>query len=334
MFEIARKFGALVVWGIACLALAALAGWLVFVNYQALVSALELWGTEKKALGDDELIGGVITAVVPFMAEATLAHGFAAAMAVGIAGGLFCLVKFLFDVLKARDERREFRRSGLTEQVNQLDVFIRRRVRELCLIAPPLIGAIWLDMVLFMYRTLNGIEGFDDSQQAVDLLYWGALPAEASENAAVYMAVRVAPIGYIAIIALISFLLEVVAGRFGETLTVLGALATSVFGAADDGDTDVEVDDEQMSKLEDETTTPVNPPKGGVEDEGKQPTAPEGGASVSVIGGAVGETVTIAEAQANPSHYHVEVATRSVWKRAHWEELHNVEEPQDRKEVA
>lgn len=333
MLEIVKRFFALVGWGIACLALAVLAGWLVFVNYQALVSALELWGTEKKALGDDELIGGVITAVVPFMAEATLAHGFAAAMAAGIAGGLFFLVKFLFDVWKARDERGEYRRLGQTEQAHQLDIFIRRRVRELCLITPPLIGAIWLDMALFTYRTLNGIAGIDDPQQAVDLLYWGALPAEASEKAAVYMAVRVAPIAYISIIALISFMLEIVAGRCGETLTVLGALATSVFGRADDGDADVNADDEQIQESEDTTPTSENSPEGDLDDTGhkdhvdesgtgKQSATPDGSVRVPVIGGAPGDTISLTEAQADSSRYHVEIATRSVWTRAYWDALH------------
>lgn len=49
---------------------------------------------------------------------------------------------------------------------------------------------------------------------------------------------------------------------------------------------------------------------------------PAGADILEVVGGAAGERVSLSEALADPNRYHVDLMTRRIWARGHWERLH------------
>ena len=326
--DIFRKLIGLIGWGVLRAVWTGLALWLALTNYQSLVSALELWNVEKKGIGDDELLGQIFSGV---LGDASLVHGFAFAMAAGISGALFVACKTLFDIWNLRDDRAVYRRLRNPEEEHNVEVMIRSRTRQLLSLTLPLIGALYLDVELFIYRSLNATAGvFDPSEAAAGTLHWSALPGDASNIYAANLALHAGPGGYICIAVLVSCLLEVAIRRADEAFRILSQLIGSTWG----GEHPEQQEQESLEQKVTPSTTGAATHQTAAttkEDLTSQEKVPE---RVAVIGGTEGESITLSEAQRDSQRYYMDIATRSVWDRAHWVAIHGVDQSKQERRTA
>ena len=184
-----RNLVGLSVWLAALVFFVAVNLGLVVANYLGTLIAFELQGYESKPLYLDELFGPFFDAVAP---DATLAHLYAAAVAVVVALGIFLLLKLANHIYRLADDRRFYARQleedearpdgnpGLSSEARaELEenkraatrLIVRDAVLSLVFLAATVVAVRW-DLGLFRFRSVAGAEGLEDPALATRLENW------------------------------------------------------------------------------------------------------------------------------------------------------------------
>ena len=203
--RIIRNLIGLIAWIMGVSASLALNAIVVVSNYLGCKASFELLGFEMRALGTDELLGGILGAL---MGDATIAHLFALGVALTVAFGLFMLFRLFFSIHKLSYDRRAYIVSGDQESARVALQLIVRDAVLMVIFAIPLIYAMNWDISLFRYRCVAGALGIEDPSAAANTLKIWELQLEEHGSLFAWSLARFGAWGYLAVTAIACLCLE------------------------------------------------------------------------------------------------------------------------------
>jgi hypothetical protein len=338
IFQNLAKFGLLVCLALGVLALSALVG---LMNYQGLVSGIELLNLENKPLGSDNLIGWVFDSLTP---DAAFSNFLALVITALIFMGSLFLCHQAFKIVKLVLNLREYQRLGQGDQMWQA---VAQEATWFLLLGVPLCLVAWGDIYLFQYRALVGAMNITNPEDAVKLLHWSKLPNEITETASVMFLKSTGMWMYFGATLLTPISLEYLLTKMGTTWTTIENACREQFtekmpneeqvvqqfygydaegNPVYDPNTPIayDVDQNPVSTVNalGDSTVPYKAASGATEhrvtavgDDAEQVRFP-------VIGAQPEEELSLAEALSQCDRYHVERATRRIYARAYWDTLH------------
>lgn len=337
------KLAMLIALAVVVLLLTAVAG---LMNYQGLVSGIELLNLENRPLGTDSLVGWVFDSLTP---DAAFSNWLALVISSLIFLGSLFVCHQLFKIANLLLNRNEYRRLGQTEQMQQA---VAQEATWLVLLGIPLGFVVWGDIYLFQYRTLAGAMAVSTPEEAVQLLHWSKLSPETTQAASVTFLQTAGMWMYLGASVLAPFSLEYLFTKMGATWALIVAALSDLM--AQGATSDNEENAQQFYGYDADGNRVYNPETPIAYDVNQQPVAgastlssptevhtqsesandsetrvseETGQASQPVVGTQPEERVTLAAALANPDRYHVERATHTIYARSYWDRLHAQEHP-------
>jgi hypothetical protein len=327
------------------LGLLAVNAWVLVEHYLGDVVAFELLRQDQRPMGNDRLLGPLLGTLAP---EATFVDAQALVLALVIWYLAHHLARDTFELLDLRRQAVAWRERGDEREAQALSAVMRQRLAELVPFLVLLaVTASW-EAWLYQYRTLSGVVGLEEPEQAVGLVP-AQLGAQVQGSAAYFLAVCGAWF-YATTTIGAAFLLVAQGRRTGETWT---ALCRSWEEDEEPQAEEVEVAAEEVTvpgQLADTVApppaatdlspqlaapalfpSPVPAPRPtGMSAEAPRPTVSAPAAAPEadlhpVLGSA--ERVAVSAALALPQRYHVDLATGRIWEMAYWESLHREPEP-------
>lgn len=341
------KLAMLIALSVGVLLLTAVAG---LMNYQGLVSGIELLNLENRPLGTDSLVGWVFDSLTP---NAAFSNWLALVISTLIFLGSLFVCHQLFKIANLILNRNEYRRLGQSEQMQHA---VAQEMTWLVLLGIPLSFVVWGDIYLFQYRALAGAMGVSTPEEAVQLLHWSKLPTETTQAASVTFLQTAGMWMYLGASVLAPFSLEYLLTKIGATWALIVAALSDLIaqGAQSDGeesaqqfygydadgnpvydpDTPIAYDANQQPVVGATTSsanaTAPDGTKSEVASDSATPGSEETGQALQpVVGSQPEERVTLAAALANPDRYHVQRATHTIYARAYWDRLHAQERPSE-----
>lgn len=341
------KLAMLIVLAVGVLLLTAVAG---LMNYQGLVSGIELLNLENRPLGTDSLVGWVFDSLTP---DAAFSNWLALVISALIFLGSLFVCHQLFKIANLILNRNVYRLSGQSEQMQQA---VAQEMTWLVLLGIPLGFVVWGDIYLFQYRALAGAMGVSTPEEAVQLLHWSKLPTETTQAASVTFLQSAGMWMYLGVSVLAPFSLEYLLTKIGATWALIVAALSELIaqGASADGeesalqfygydadgnpvydpDTPISYDANQQpivggATSPDYATVPDGTKTEATSDSATPGSEEAGQALQPVVGSQPEERVMLATALANPDRYHVQRATHAIYARAYWERLHAQERLSD-----
>ncbi|MBX7136276.1 MAG: hypothetical protein K1X67_26705 [Fimbriimonadaceae bacterium] len=339
------KLAMLIALAVVVLLLTTVAG---LMNYQGLVSGIELLNLENRPLGVDSLVGWVFESLTP---DAAFSNWLALVISALIFLGSLFVCHQLFKIANLLLNRNEYRRQGQSEQMWQA---VAQEATWLLLLGIPLGLVVWGDVYLFQYRALAGALSVSTPEQAVQLPHWSKLPTETTQAASVTFLQTAGMWMYLGASVLAPFSLEYLLTKMGATWALIVAAisdlmaseapndgernAQQFYGYDADGnpvydpDSPIAYDVNQQPVVSAPTSTQSSPAGATAPSEtANESPAPgneaTGQALQPVVGTQPEERVTLAAALANPDRYHVERATHTIYSRSYWDTLHAQERP-------
>lgn len=371
MERVTRHCVGLVLWIALSAAFVAIAGQVVTSNYLACKAAFELLGFEMQPLKTDELIGPLVGAFFP---KATLAHLYALALALTVAGAFFLLFHLGFHIYDLVEDRHAYMEAGDERSARVVVRLIVCNGVAMLAFGIPLIVAVGWDINLFRYRSIAGALGIEDPRVAAMTVKAWDLQMRDNRQLYAWSAARWGAWGYLAVTVLACLGLEFAFRKTGDTWAkLIGAIRETFQPGASDGDQlmldgyDENIaptydSDATASDGEAEGSEQLAPAAAGGTNEDSPvrnaatfdalftppPTESAPTASAPLLAhpslspseqdprDVIGseERVTLTVARANPDMYHVDATTGEVWNRDHWERLHDVASKGDRAEAA
>lgn len=334
------KLVVLIALSIGVLLLTAVAG---MMNYQGLVSGIELLNLENRPLGTDGLVGWIFESITP---DAAFSNWLALVISALIFMGSLFVCHQLFKIASLLLNRNEYRRQGQSEQMYQT---VAQEATWLFLLGIPLALIVWGDIYLFQYRALAGAMGISMPEEAVQLLHWSKLSKDASEAASVIFLQSTGMWMYLGASVLGPFSLEYLLTKIGATWALIVAALNELMAGSEPSHAE---ENTQLFYGYDANGNPVYDPDTPIAyDVNQQPVAdapasalsakeevlipPEvandaathgweetGQVSQPVVGTHPEERVSLAAALAAPERYQVDRVTHTVYARSYWEHLH------------
>ena len=335
--------GAVLVW----LAGLGLCAWFVLFTFAghalSLVTALPLVGYESAPVDDMPLLGPLLGDLFP---EATYADWMAIVYAGVAAVGAFFVGRLLGAIRNAWRDRLAYLAANDTVSARFKLQELGFELAALATMLVPYAAFIRFDLKLMELRNDAVLHDVSEPGKALLALppWSGSLPGT---SAALQLVHGDALWGYLASMILVGLFIETALDRMLNALQSLFALfgsdAASASAPAQAPASTVEPSPPTFRGYDaagqpiplDDTATPL------AFDVAGQPVAtpPEtctpatandaasGDDPVSVVGGTPGERVRVTDALAAPDRYYVDPATRQVWSRPYWQQLHDSTTP-------
>ena len=230
--RIIRNLLGLIAWIVGVIASFFLNAIVVVSNYLGCKASFELLGFEMRALGTDELLGGILGAL---LGDATIAHLFALGVALTVALGLFMLFRLFFSIYKLYCDRHAYIVSGDEESAKVALLLIVRDAALIVIFAIPLIYAMNWDIGLFRYRCVAGALGVEDPSAAANTLKIWELQLEEHGSLFAWSLARFGAWGYLAVTAIACLCLEFCLVRVSESWVKLcGAFEELTYGSGEE----------------------------------------------------------------------------------------------------
>lgn len=320
-------------------------GAVIFSNYVACASSFELLGYEMKPLEADVLVGPLAGAL---FGDATLAHLYAAAIALTIALGLFLVFHLAFQVFQLMQDRRAYIEQGDDSSAR---IALRLVVRDLILIGafllPLALAFVW-DIELFRFRSVAGAMNLSDPGTAPTAIANWDLQLDEHSRLFAWIIAKNGAWGYLAVTVLACLALEFTFTKVGDAWSRLlsGFRAEPNPESAElilygyDSNGQPVYDESEPTSFDTSGRMLNNDPSAPVDeypvlrpvpydrdddallDEQENRDPPNTDQRLPVYGSSNGEELTLAEAQSDLDRYHVDMMTREIWLREHWEALH------------
>lgn len=338
IFQNLAKFVFLAFLALGVLALAVVVG---VMNYQGLVSGIELLNLENKPLGIDSLVGWVFESLTP---DAAFSNYLALVITVLIFLGSLFVCHQIFKLVQLVLNLREYQRLGQSEQV------WRTAAQELVLllsIGVLLYPIVWGDIYLFQYRALAGAMNIATPEDAVKMLHWSMQPNEVTQTASVMFLKSKGMWMYVCVSLLAPISFEYVLTKMGTTWATIenacreqftkkmpneGQTAQQFYGYDVQGNP---VYDPNIPIAYDVDQNPVVMETALSDSPASQQAVSEatvhsvtsaddnaGQGKFTVIGALEEEELSLAEALGRSDRYHVDKATRRIYARDYWDALH------------
>lgn len=343
VFQNILKLGLLFALAAGVLALTCITG---VMNYQGLVSGIELTNLENKPIGVDPLIGWIFEALTP---EAGFANWLALVVTALIFTGSLFLAHELFKIVKLLLNRQGYSELGQSEQMR---LAVAQAATWMVLLGIPLALIMWGDIYLFQYRALAGAMNIAEPREAAaSIPALSALPESWWGIASIVFLTSPGLWMYLGLSLLGPFSLEYLGTKMGTTWAVIetalreqpadaeskGEQALQFYGYDAEGNpvhdstTPVAYDVNQKpvvsgfaaasadAAAKNSAATPAEQAATGPADEAQSEKLP-------VIGAQPEEHVTWAEARANEARYYVDRPARRIYARAYWDALQTREQ--------
>lgn len=338
------KLALLIALSIGVLLLTAVAG---MMNYQGLVSGIELLNLENRPLGTDGLVGWMFESLTP---DAAFSNWLALVISALIFLGSLFVCHQLFKIASLLLHRNEYRRQGQSKQMYQT---VAQEATWLFLLGIPLALIVWGDIYLFQYRALAGAMGISMPEEAVQLLHWNKLPKDTSDAASVTFLQSTGMWMYLGVSVLGPFSLEYLHTKIGATWALIVAALDELMARSEpsnaeentqpfygydangnpvyDPDTSIAYDVNQQPVADASASTQSAPVGAHAEaDVANDPAASGREETEQVFQPVVGthpeEIVTLVAALSIPERYYVDRATHTIYARSYWEKLHAQED--------
>lgn len=223
--RITRHFVGLIFWTLVAAAFAAIAVKVILANYLACKAAFELLGFEMRPLSSDELVGEILGAFFP---NATLAHLYALAVALTIAGGYFLFFHLAFHIHDLIDDRKVYLIQGDEPSAHAaMRLIIRDAITMVAFLIPLVVATNW-DIDLFRYRSIASALHLEDPQVAASTIKAWEIQLREHGDLFAWSAARWGAWGYLAVTALACLCLEVafrkVSGKWDSLCGTVGEL--------------------------------------------------------------------------------------------------------------